>query len=152
MLLFNTAPHHQWKPLAAVYDGYRNFLRMIKENVPASTSIIWYNAPPKYVTLCKNCTMAEQWRLDACYKCFTFEGPGFSPNEKVTAENHFVSTLQNQHRKSGNTPPVYSFFDLYNMASQTNEKLAQDAVHSFAPWYRYVIGYTATMLPSFPAV
>ena len=131
---------------------YRNVLRMIKENVPASTSIIWYNAPPKYMTFCNKCITAEKWLLDECSKCFTFEGPGLSPNEKIQSENHFVSTLQNQHCRSGNTPPMYSFFDLYNMAERTKEKWAHDTVHSRPPWYRYVVGYTAAMLPSLPAI
>jgi hypothetical protein len=68
----------------------------------------------------------------------------------MQAQNNFLSKLQLLHHESGNSPAMYSFFDLYHMDEQSKGVWDLDAVHYKPSWYAYVVGYTATMLPSIP--
>ena len=137
LLIFPQFAHNALIPLATVYDGISYLMDLISTNVPATSSVILYNGPPY------NAIKDKKWS--------TSEGPGYHKNEKMQAMNHLSKNLLDYH-KSRRSPPMYSFFDLYHMGEQLREAWAQDHVHSQPHWYKYVVGYTAAMLPSIPMV
>ena len=134
LLIFSTFGHDRDQPLAKAYDGIKYLMNMTRLHVPQSSDVIWYNAPP--------------WHAKNLEKWSTSEGQGYNANQKVQAENHFLSRLVNDHRASGRSPRIHSFFDLYHMQEQLKQKWAQDHIHSVPAWYNFVMGYTAAMLPS----
>ena len=139
-LIFPTFAHNTNTPLAEVYSGLINLLNVITTNVPATSSVILYSAPPNHAK--KFLEKSLKWR--------TSEGAGYNPNDKMQAMNYFLSKLLLSHYESGKSPPIYSFFDLYHMQEQQVEAWDRDNVHSLPHWYKYVVGYTAAMLPSVP--
>ena len=138
LLFFSAFAHDGPKALDKTYDGIQYILGLITAHVPQYSTVIWYDCPPFHEKL------VERWR--------TREGPGFNPNDKLQKQNHFLSQVLINHRQSGGSPRIYSFFDLFHTERQLRGRWVKDHVHSRRDWYRFVMGYTVAMLPSIPTL
>ena len=138
ILIFSAFPFTTFVTLQQGYDGIRYLLKMVTQNAPESSQVLWYGCPP--------------WHVKNSYFGVPAEGEGLSLNDKIQLLNKFLAFALNDYYKSNRKPDIYSFFDLYHMQEQLNEKWAEDEIHSKTDWYLYVIHYTATVLPSLPIV
>ena len=134
LLIFSVFTHDNRLPLEKVYDNMKYLLNVMTSYVPHQSDVIWYDSPPFYA--------------DKVFYWGTPVGMGYSPNNKIRTENGFLSRLVNEHRMSGRSPRIHSFFDLYHMREQLRGNWSADHVHAVPDWYSYVMGYTTAMLPS----
>ena len=134
LLIFSSFAHDNGRPLEKVYNNMKYLMNVTTSYVPQLSDVIWYDSSP--------------WYANKHFHWYTPEGQGYNPNEKIRAENAFLSRLVSEHRTSWGKPRIHSFFDLYHMQEQLRQKWYEDHIHSIEAWYRYVMGYTAAMLPS----